>query len=91
MSKNKKHIKMFSTIHLNAKVSQQIHMFVELIQHPAISIQFCLIMCSAFLYRNGPDYRNGHLYVSLSIFHLFFRTNLPRMYTDSDYFENHAV
>ena len=39
----------------------------------------------------GMDYRNGHLYVSLSIFHLVFRAYLPRMYTDSDTFENHVI
>ena len=39
----------------------------------------------------GMDYRNGHLYVSLSIFHLVFMTHLPRMHTYSDKFENYIV
>ena len=29
--------------------------------------------------------------MSLSIFHLVFRAYLPRMYTDSDKFENHVI
>ena len=30
------------------------------------------------------DYWNGHLYVSLSTFHLVSRTDWPRIYTYSD-------
>ena len=39
----------------------------------------------------GMDYRNGHLYVSLSAFILFLKTDWPKVYTESDKFENHVV
>ena len=42
-----------------------------------------------FLYRNGPDYRNGLPEWALTcvleyFFNLVFSTDLPRMYTDNN-------